>query len=161
MITDKLNAEFWVISDPHLIADSMHDNGQAFSRMQKTSQGKDLYYQETVLSSFMKMAQEKKPAAIIVTGDITFNGERVSAERFRDIFRPLKDTKLLILPGNHDIYDGWSREFRGKKQFYAGQISRCFGKQFSINHTGIVKVKTVVRLPTAFSLTRNIFFTHA
>lgn len=57
MITDKLNAEFWVISDPHLIADSMHDNGQAFSRMQKTSQGKDLYYQETVLSSFMKMAQ--------------------------------------------------------------------------------------------------------
>lgn len=35
MITDKLNAEFWVISDPHLIADSMHDNGQAFSRMQK------------------------------------------------------------------------------------------------------------------------------
>lgn len=128
MITDKLNAEFWVISDPHLIADSMHDNGQAFSRMQKTSQGKDLYYQETVLSSFMKMAQEKKPAAIIVTGDITFNGERVSAERFRDIFRPLKDTKLLILPGNHDIYDGWSREFRGKKQFYAGQISPMFWK---------------------------------
>lgn len=128
MITENLNTEFWVISDTHLIADSIHDNGQAFSRMQKTSQGKDLYYQETVLSAFMRMAQEKKPAAIIVTGDVTFNGERVSAEKFAQIFRPLKDTKLLVIPGNHDIFDGWAREFRGKKQFFAGEISPMFWK---------------------------------
>lgn len=128
MITEDLNTEFWVISDTHLIADSLHDNGQAFSRMQKTSQGKDLYYQETVLKAFMKMAQEKKPAAIIVTGDVTFNGERVSAEKFAQIFKPLKDTKLLVVPGNHDIFDGWAREFRGKKQFFAGEISPMFWK---------------------------------
>lgn len=128
MITEDLNTEFWVISDTHLIADSIHDNGQAFSRMQKTSQGKDLYYQETVLTAFMRMAQEKKPAAIIVTGDVTFNGERVSAEKFAQIFKPLKDTKLLVLPGNHDIFDGWAREFRGKKQFFAGEISPMFWK---------------------------------
>lgn len=35
MITKDLNTEFWVISDTHLIADSLHDEGQAFSRMQK------------------------------------------------------------------------------------------------------------------------------
>ncbi len=90
MITKDLNTEFWVISDTHLIADSLHDEGQAFSRMQKTSQGKDLYYQETALSAFMRMAQRKNPAAIIVTGDLTFNGERVSAERFAEIFKPLR-----------------------------------------------------------------------
>lgn len=128
MITSNLNTEAWVISDTHLIADSLHDNGQAFSRMQKTSQGKDLYYQEIALTAFMKMAQVKKPAAIIVTGDVTFNGERVSAERFAEIFKPLKQTKLLVLPGNHDIYDGWAREFRGKKQFYAGEIGPMFWK---------------------------------
>lgn len=128
MLTKELNTEVWVISDTHLIADSIHDNGQAFSRMQKTSQGKDLYYQETVLKAFRKMAQEKKPAAIVVTGDVTFNGERVSAEKFAEIFQPLKDTKLLVLPGNHDIFDGWAREFRGKKQFYAGEISPAFWK---------------------------------
>ena len=126
MITKDLNTEFWVISDTHLIADSLHDEGQAFSRMQKTSQGKDLYYQETALSAFMRMAQRKNPAVIIVTGDLTFNGERVSAERFAEIFKPLKKTKVLVLPGNHDIFDGWAREFRGKKQFYAGEISPMF-----------------------------------
>lgn len=126
MITKERNTEFWVISDTHLIADSLHDEGPAFSRMQKTSQGKDLYYQEVALTAFMRMAQRKKPAAIIVTGDVTFNGERVSAEKFAQIFKPLKETKLLVLPGNHDIFDGWAREFRGKKQFYAGEISPMF-----------------------------------
>ena len=129
MITKNDATKFWVISDTHLIADSLHDNGQAFSQMQKTSQGKDLYYQEVALRAFVKMALEKKPDAIIVTGDVTFNGERVSAQRFAEIFRPLKGkTKLLILPGNHDIFDGWAREFRGKKQYYAGQISPLFWK---------------------------------
>lgn len=128
MITNNLNPEIWVISDTHLIADSLHDKGQSFSQMQKTSQGKDLYYQETALTAFAKMAEQKKPTAIIVTGDITFNGERVSAEKFAEIFKPLKDTKLLVVPGNHDIFDGWAREFRGKKQFYAGQISPLFWK---------------------------------
>lgn len=126
MITEDLNTEFWVISDTHLIAKSLHDEGQAFSQMQKTSQGKDLYYQETALTAFMRMAQRKKPAAIIVTGDITFNGERVSAEKFAEIFKPLKHTQVLVLPGNHDIFDGWAKEFRGKKQFYAGEISPMF-----------------------------------
>lgn len=35
MITEDLNTEFWVISDTHLIAKSLHDEGQAFSQMQK------------------------------------------------------------------------------------------------------------------------------
>lgn len=128
MITKDLNPEIWVISDTHLIADSLHDSGQAFSQMQKTSQGKDLYYQETALSCFAKMAEEKKPAAIIITGDLTFNGERASAERLASIFKPLTQTQLLVVPGNHDIFDGWAREFRGKKQMYAGQISPLFWK---------------------------------
>lgn len=141
MLTQDKKTSFWVISDTHLIADSLHDHGQAFSQMQKTSQGKDLYYQETALSAFVRMAQKKKPAAIIVTGDVTFNGERVSAEKFAEIFKPLKETQLLVIPGNHDIYDGWAREFRGKKQYYAGQISpRMWRNIFKTSYENAVSV---------------------
>lgn len=141
MLTQDKKTSFWVISDTHLIADSLHDHGQAFSQMQKTSQGKDLYYQETALSAFVRMAQKKKPAAIIVTGDVTFNGERVSAEKFAEIFKPLEETQLLVLPGNHDIYDGWAREFRGKKQYYAGQISpRMWRNIFKTSYKNSVSV---------------------
>lgn len=141
MLTQDKKTSFWIISDTHLIADSLHDHGQAFSQMQKTSQGKDLYYQETALSAFVRMAQKKKPAAIIVTGDVTFNGERVSAEKFAEIFKPLEETQLLVLPGNHDIYDGWAREFRGKKQYYAGQISpRMWRNIFKTSYKNAVSV---------------------
>lgn len=141
MLTQDKKTSFWVISDTHLIADSLHDHGQAFSQMQKTSQGKDLYYQETALSAFVRMAQKKKPAAIIVTGDVTFNGERVSAEKFAEIFKSLEETQLLVLPGNHDIYDGWAREFRGKKQYYAGQISpRMWRNIFKTSYKNAVSV---------------------
>ena len=86
-------------------------------------------------------AQKKKPAAIIVTGDVTFNGERVSAEKFAEIFKPLEETQLLVLPGNHDIYDGWAREFRGKKQYYAGQISpRMWRNIFKTSYKNAVSV---------------------
>lgn len=123
MITEKANTEFWVITDTHLIADSLHDEGQAFRHIQNTSQGKDLVYQETALRTFVDLANKKKPTAIIVTGDVTFNGELISAQKFAEIFSRLKETKLLVLPGNHDIYDGWARAFKGPNQLYAQQIS--------------------------------------
>lgn len=123
MISNNLNTEFWVITDTHLIADSLHDNGEAFKLIENTSQGKDLNYQEVALTAFCKMANKKKPAAIIVTGDITFNGELVSAIRFQEIFSTLTDTKLLLLPGNHDIFDGWARKFKDTQQLYTQQIS--------------------------------------
>lgn len=144
MITNDLNTEIWVISDTHLIADNLHDNGQAFSQMQKTSQGKDLYYQETALSAFCRMANEKKPAAIVVTGDVTFNGERESAERFAKIFRSLKDTKLLVIPGNHDIFDGWLVNFVVKSSFMLVRLVQCFGNLFFQNATVLLRMKIQV-----------------
>ncbi|WEV40679.1 metallophosphoesterase [Lactobacillus sp. ESL0681] len=123
MITNNLKSEFWILTDTHLIADQLHDNGAAFKRMQQTSQGKDLVYQEIALTAFCKMAQEKKPAAIIVTGDLTFNGELISAQKFQEIFSKLTQTKVLVLPGNHDIFDGWARGFKGEKQLFTKQIS--------------------------------------
>lgn len=33
--------------------------GKLFRKCKKTSQGKDLYYQETALTAFMRMAQRK------------------------------------------------------------------------------------------------------
>lgn len=123
MDLEKENHEIWIISDTHLISQDLHDNGAAFIKMKKTSVGKDLDYQEIALKSFAKMAQEKTPDAIVVTGDVTFNGELKSAQKFAQIFSSLTKTKLLVVPGNHDIYDGWAREFRGEQQFYTPETS--------------------------------------
>lgn len=35
MLTQDKKTSFWVISDTHLIADSLHDHGQAFHKCKK------------------------------------------------------------------------------------------------------------------------------
>ncbi len=59
VITDKANPEFWLLSDPHLIVDSLHDFGPRFEQMQATSAGKDITYQETALRAFVKKLLKK------------------------------------------------------------------------------------------------------
>ena len=124
-ITDKDHAKLFIISDTHLIANQLHDNGSAFQRMRNTSAGKDLDYQEIALTAFTRKIIEDKSTALIITGDLTFNGELASAKKLRSIFSPLKaaGVHLFVVPGNHDIYDGWARKFENEKELYAQQIS--------------------------------------
>lgn len=141
-ITKDRDARLYLISDTHLIANELHDDGIAFQHMRDTSAGKDLDYQEIALTAFTRMLLKKKPTALIITGDLTFNGEKASAERLHKIFAPLLKAgiHLFTIPGNHDIFDGWARKFENDKELYAAQISpfdwkRIFsdGYQNSIN----------------------------
>ncbi|MGX7133252.1 metallophosphoesterase [Enterococcus songbeiensis] len=117
--------DFWVLSDVHFIAPELHDDGPEFTYITKTAAGKDLYYQEESLQAFIEKARQEKPEGIIITGDLTLNGEKASAEKMADLFRPLekKGIKLLCIPGNHDIHDGWARSYHGEEQEKIPQIS--------------------------------------
>lgn len=64
-ITDKDHAKLFIISDTHLIANQLHDNGSAFQRMRDTSAGKDLDYQEIALTAFTRKIIEDKSTALI------------------------------------------------------------------------------------------------
>lgn len=124
LITDQDHAKLYVISDTHLIANQLFDNGPAFQRMRNTSAGKDLDYQNLALTAFTRKIVKEKPTALIITGDLTFNGELASAQKLSQIFAPLKQAgiHLFVVPGNHDIYDGWARKFVNDKELYAAQI---------------------------------------
>lgn len=124
-ITNRDNAKIWVLSDPHLIADSLHDDGTRFQMMEGTAASKDLKYQTVALKKLVQKAKDDQPNAIVLTGDITFNGEKKSAEEIAKIFAPLKNTKtkVLIIPGNHDIYDGWARKYSKNSDEKNEQIS--------------------------------------
>jgi 3',5'-cyclic AMP phosphodiesterase CpdA len=66
------------------------------------------------LRKVVNMVNDRKPDAVIITGDL---GERPEAwEEARDILRGLK-AKMFVIPGNHDVnqknLDSW-RSFWGK-----------------------------------------------
>lgn len=116
---------FWILSDPHFLTTELHDQGQSIQDMQKTSAGKDIFYQEESWELLLKQAKKDQPDALIITGDLTFNGEKKSAEKLASYFAELEeyDIKTFVIPGNHDIYDGWAREYQDEQQLKTPQIS--------------------------------------
>lgn len=124
-LTKKENVKIYLISDTHLIANQLHDNGEAFQKMRDTSAGKDLDYQNIALKAFVRKIMQDKPNAVVITGDLTFNGEKISAEKLAKIFQPIAQAGIafLVLPGNHDIYDGWARKFEQERQIRIAQNS--------------------------------------
>lgn len=124
-LTDSPTTSIWVLSDTHFIAPSLHDNGRAFKKINQTTAGKDLYYQPVAIRALVHEALQAKPAAIVLTGDDTFNGEEVSAQSLAKRLQPLQKAGIhvLVIPGNHDIEDGWARAFKGKQQLVTNQIS--------------------------------------
>lgn len=125
-LTAQVAPSVWVLSDTHFIAPSLHDGGRAWRDIQATAAGKELRYQPVAIRALVHAATtaKPKPAAVIITGDLTFNGELASATSLAKRLAPLAKAgiRLLVIPGNHDIYDGWARAYRGSKQLRATQI---------------------------------------
>lgn len=132
--SNKSQQTFFILSDTHFLAPELHDDGKAFTFIKGTAAGKDLDYQEASLKAFVATALRDKPDGIIITGDLTLNGEKISAEKMVQLFAPLADAKipLYCIPGNHDIHDGWARKYQGSEQKTTPQISpEDFKKIFS------------------------------
>ncbi|WP_262315557.1 metallophosphoesterase [Lacticaseibacillus parakribbianus] len=123
-LTASATPRLWVMSDTHFIAPSLHDGKAAFTAIKQSAAGKDLDYQPVALRAFVHQALAAKPTAVIITGDVTFNGELISAKSLVRRFAKLTQAgiPLLVIPGNHDIYDGWARQYRGKRQLKTAQI---------------------------------------
>ncbi|KLI74929.1 MULTISPECIES: metallophosphoesterase [Lacticaseibacillus] len=124
-LTSDTRANIWVLSDTHFIAPSLHDERTAYTEIKKSAAGKDMDYQPVAVHALVQSALKARPTALIITGDVTFNGEKASAESLMRRLQPLvaNGTKVLIIPGNHDIYDGWARAYKGKQQLMTEQIS--------------------------------------
>ncbi|MGC6768697.1 metallophosphoesterase [Enterococcus sp. LJL128] len=124
-VLQKADLDFWIITDPHYISKELYDQGEAFQFIQSTAAGKDLIYQTESLQALIAEALAEKPDGLIVTGDVTLNGEKISAEAFAKLLSPLRDAGIqtFIIPGNHDIYDGWARKYTKDKQEKTAQIS--------------------------------------
>lgn len=134
IVLQKEEMNFWIMTDPHYIDETLYDKGSAFEYIKTTAAGKDLTYQKESLQAFVAEALEEKPDGVIITGDITLNGEYISGEKFAELLAPIKAAgiEIFVIPGNHDIHDGWARKFTGEKQEKTAQISpKDFKEMFS------------------------------
>lgn len=108
----------YVISDTHLLSSSINDGKSAFLRYSTGGDGKNLRYMEKILQQFQKEVEKGRPDYLIVSGDLTNNGEKASHEELRTYFQEMETlgTEVLVIPGNHDILNPHARGFQGDWQ---------------------------------------------
>lgn len=103
-------------TDLHYLSPALTDRGWYFEQLHLYGDGRQMLYQQEILEAFVADMLELAPDAILLAGDLTYNGERRSHEDLVDLLMPLKDAGIpvYVIPGNHDIDNWFARSFFGE-----------------------------------------------
>ncbi len=116
-ITCGEEVNFFIVSDPHFISRKTYDHNEAFENFCCTNDGKLLSYADEIMDTLIWEVKNKRPDFLIVSGDLSCNGEKEShldfAEKLANIEK--QGTSVYVIPGNHDIENPWSRNYIGKE----------------------------------------------
>lgn len=102
-------------TDLHYIAPALTDNGPRFTALTEAGDGKLMRYIGELTDAFLAELREQRPAALILTGDLTFNGALLSHTALAEKLRALEGegVPVYVLPGNHDLDNPSAAAFSG------------------------------------------------
>jgi len=108
------NYKIMVISDIHLLAPSLIDGGQAARQLEKSDM-KLVTFSNLIMQRMVDDIIKAKPQLLLISGDLTFNGERASHEQLVKHLQRLENSgiKTLVIPGNHDVMCPYSKQYKG------------------------------------------------
>ena len=91
------------ISDIHYLSPSLYDYDR-LRNLTLIGDGKATHIMDKVMDEFVSEMLELSPGAVVVTGDLTYNGEKKSHEELKDKLSILEKNgiKVFVLMGNHD-----------------------------------------------------------
>lgn len=94
-----------IASDLHYQSHSITDFGKAYRDFIASSDGKLVYYLPELLEAFSEEILAQKPDALILSGDITMNGEKENHQELSEKLAKIQEggVPVLVIPGNHDI----------------------------------------------------------
>ncbi len=109
------DATLIVAADPHYIAPALTDHGAYYRDMIGSSDGKVMEYIEELTEAFLAEVISRHPDALILAGDLTFNGARESHEALAEKLRAVSAAGIpvLVIPGNHDLENRNAARFHG------------------------------------------------
>lgn len=116
----------FVASDIHYLDKDLYDGGEAFQKYTENANGRNFLYIDEVVDAFVYEIESKKSDVLIISGDLTNNGEKKSHLKLAEKLKKLEGssgTKVFVIPGNHDIDNPWARGFEGSEQILTDNIS--------------------------------------
>lgn len=91
-------------TDLHYLSPAMTDYGKKFMSLIDSGDGKVVHYSPQIVSAFVAEMLTLMPDAVILSGDLTFNGEPQSHRELAALLQPLEEAgiRVMALSGNHD-----------------------------------------------------------
>ncbi|MBQ9663804.1 MAG: metallophosphoesterase [Oscillospiraceae bacterium] len=111
--TDSLT--LYIAADPHYIAPTLTDHGSYFLQVVEKADGKYMSGCEELTDAFIEQVIREKPDALILPGDLSFNGARESHLALAGKLGRVRDAGIpvLVIPGNHDLNNRMAASFHG------------------------------------------------
>ncbi len=107
--------EIYIATDLHYIAPELTDNGPGFTRLVEAADGKDMLRCETITDSFLEQVVRGRPDALVLAGDLSFNGEETSLRELAGKLEQVREAGIpvFVIPGNHDLNCSMAAKFTG------------------------------------------------
>lgn len=85
-----------------------------------------MYGCEELTDAFIEEVVEAHPTVLILAGDLTFNGAKISHEAFAQKIAPIEQAgiPIIAIPGNHDLTINRSAKFHGMMIFQRSGAKR-------------------------------------
>lgn len=114
----------YITSDIHYLADSLTDNSEGFKEFATPRDGKMLFYINEIMDAFTDEIKKDKPDILIISGDLTTNGEKESHLELADRLNKIEKmgTQVFVVPGNHDIKSIWAKGYKNNALFAVESI---------------------------------------
>jgi 3',5'-cyclic AMP phosphodiesterase CpdA len=105
----------FITSDIHHFSKELYDNGKSFQEFLMSGDGKLLQYSGELIDALIRDIERDRPDFLIVTGDLTCNGEKKSHQELVKKFEAIEaaGTCVLVVPGNHDVQNPWASQYIG------------------------------------------------
>lgn len=93
------------VSDMHYFSPSLIENEDFMWKVAMESDGKDTVQSALIAQAFVDDMLKLKPDAVVVTGDLTLNGEEASHAELKELLGRFKDIgiEVYVMTGNHDV----------------------------------------------------------
>lgn len=107
-----------LMTDVHYLARSLTDRGSSFQNEIEHGDGKLTHYVWEIVDAAFDEIELLTPDVLIVSGDLTLNGEVKSHEEFAALLDEVerRGISVLVIPGNHDINSRWASSYIGKTE---------------------------------------------
>lgn len=119
------SAKIIVATDIHYLSSQINDKGNAFFDTVNNADGKLVQYCVEIFSAFGDEVIKAQPDVLILSGDLTFNGEKTSHENFAKKLNEIqsKGVQVLTIPGNHDIDSASACGFKDDEYYQVDGIT--------------------------------------